>query len=290
MQKKYIYIERERDFHDSNKIFDKTYSWSDLYAKINISKELDINTKEKLFSIGPSFSIKLFSYPLLLRLFISNYYKLKDSFDLSFKELLSDYLYTNIRRLKFNEYLNKEETRDNYIFSCSTFWNYENVKKTINLLRLRFFEECKKRNLNFEGGFFLPNELNRKEFKTNYGDVFLQQRISPKQYNYKTKVSPLVFNTSSMHGCLGWKLAEYLCMGKAIISTPLNNIMPGNFIHGTHYHLVDNEDEIGVAIDYLLDNKEYRQMLEQNARKYFEKYLSPESVIQRIYKQVLENN
>jgi len=283
--KKKVYI----DFYDSNRVFDEAYLWSDLYAKINISKKEDVNIREKLFSIGPSFSIKLFNYFSLIRLLILNYYKLRDSFDIPFTELLRDYLYTNIRRLNFDEYLNKEKASENYIFSCSTFWNYENEKKTTNIWRLRFFEECKTRNLNFEGGFFLPKGLNKKEYENNYGDIFFTKRISPKQYNYKTKISPFVFNTPAMYGCLGWKLAEYLCMGKAIISTPLNNIMPGDFISGTHYHLIENENEIGVAIDYLLNDKEYRNFLEQNARKYFEEYLSPEMVIQRIFNKVYDN-
>jgi glycosyltransferase involved in cell wall biosynthesis len=159
-----------------------------------------------------------------------------------------------------------------------------------NSYRKAFVLSCKELDINFEGGFFyIPDKdiSQREKIEKEYAECLATtKRISFKKYLEKTKKSMFVFNTPSVWGCHGWKLAEYLCMGKAIISTPLNNVMPDSFQHGIHYHLVENEKEISNAIEILLKDKEYRQSLEYNARKYFEEYLSPKSVIKRIVNQV----
>ena len=104
-----------------------------------------------------------------------------------------------------------------------------------------------------------------------------------KEYIIKTKRSFVVFNTPSVGGCHGWKLAEYLCMGKAIISTPLTREIPGRgLVHGDNIHFVNTTKELYDAIELIRDNPDYRKKLEKGARSYFDEYLSPTSVIQRI--------
>ena len=68
-----------------------------------------------------------------------------------------------------------------------------------------------------------------------------------------------------------------------IISTKNSNVLPSPLIHGKHIHFVDGSKEsIKQAITEILANSQYRKTLEKNARKYYLKYLSPNSVIQRI--------
>ena len=91
-----------------------------------------------------------------------------------------------------------------------------------------FLKACKKADLEIEGGLFyvksnsvLKEMPDYPKYKEEYKDFIYENRLSMDEYIKKTKESVLVFNTPSVCECHGWKLAEYLCMGKAIISTLL---------------------------------------------------------------------
>ena len=105
-------------------------------------------------------------------------------------------------------------------------------------------------------------------------------------YIRKTKESVVVFNTPSVCECHGWKLAEYLCMGKAIISTPLTREMPAPLEHGKHVHFVNSVEEIYDAVVKINSDAQYRKRLEDGARRYYEKWVAPEIVIQRLLEKV----
>ena len=90
-------------------------------------------------------------------------------------------------------------------------------------------------------------------------------------------MSAFVFNTPAFWDCHGWKLGEYLALGKCIISTPLSNDLPAPLVHGVHIHYVQpNEESIREAVEYILSHKEYRKTLERNAKSYWDKYGTPE--------------
>jgi glycosyltransferase involved in cell wall biosynthesis len=83
-------------------------------------------------------------------------------------------------------------------------------------------------------------------------------------------------------------LAEYLALGKAIISTPIAQQLPAPLHDREQIHYVDgSEKSVSEAIRLIRDDKEYRRYLENNARKYYEEYLQPESVMSRL---ILEKN
>ena len=134
-------------------------------------------------------------------------------------------------------------------------------------------------NLHFEGGF-APG----KEDINQYNDYpILERKYDHEMYLEKTKKSLVAFNTPAVQGCLGWKLGEFLALGKTIISTPIDNILPSPLIHGKHLHIVDGSvASIRNSINLIRSDKKYRKMLSTNARKYFLKYLEPKIVLQRI--------
>lgn len=92
-----------------------------------------------------------------------------------------------------------------------------------------------------------------------------------------------VYNVPSCLNCHGWKLGEFLAMGKPIISAPLYNELPGDAKRMMLY--VDSEKELEDAIVLLTKNVEKRKMLEANALTYYEKYVSPEAVIKYLDEQ-----
>ena len=99
-----------------------------------------------------------------------------------------------------------------------------------------------------------------------------------KEWLKKTKESAVAFNTPAFWNCHGWKLGEYLAMGKAIISTELSNDLPEPLKHGVNIHFVENTSQaMSEAVEFIVSHPEYRKTLESGARAYWEKYGTPEA-------------
>ena len=106
------------------------------------------------------------------------------------------------------------------------------------------------------------------------------------EYDKRNRRSWFVFSTPSVIGCHGWKLGEFLCEGKAIVSTPLNNVMPGSFENGVHYLEVLSPDDMEKAIVRLRDDVDLMQRLKRNAWDYYNTWVSPEASVLNVLKKV----
>ena len=283
------------DFHDSNQVLEQPYKWCDVYGKINVKKE-DLN-KSKILPIGPSFGVRFTNVINALKLATINYFSIKDrGWKPDIKSYLSSYVYQFLRRKKFEEYVVNPNENENYIFALSTLWYDDKTDTTTNIFRANFSRLCKKLMPAFEGGLLLIEDPvacesfpKYTQYRDTYSDLIINKRIPMKEYIDKTAQSAFVFNTPSVEGCHGWKLAEYLGMGKAIISTPLENIMPGDLREGKEYLCVRSEKDLEQAILYLRDNPEERLSLKRNAKNYFESYLRPDAVIKRLVDHKVDN-
>lgn len=278
------------DSHDSNTIHEGFYEWADVYAKINVRPE-DAG-REKLLVIGPGFGIRLWNPVKTMLIGVRNLLKCKFSahFPFSAKTYLLDYAYTFVRRNDISVYAATDiaESKD-YVFALSTLWYDAQTYSTTNRFRGTFAKVCKKLYPVFEGGFFyIPSAdveqqfPQYREYLEEYKDMLITRRIGMKEYLEKTQRSAIVFNTPSVLGCHGWKLGEYLAMGKAIVSTPLNNLMPGEFVAGKHYIEVKGVEDIADAVEWLKEEETKRLALKQNAKDYYDQYVAPEAVVNRI--------
>lgn len=278
------------DSHDSNTVHERFYEWADVYAKINVRPD-DVG-REKLLVIGPGFGIRLWNPVKTMLIGVRNLLKCKFSahFPFSAKTYLLDYAYTFVRRNDISVYATTEmEESKDYVFALSTLWYDAQTYSTTNRYRGTFAKVCKKLYPVFEGGFFyIPSaDVARqfpqyREYLEEYKDMLITRRIGMKEYLKKTKLSSIVFNTPSVLGCHGWKLGEFLAMGKAIISTPLNNMMPGEFAAGKHYIEVNSVEDIASAVSLLKNNEALRQDLKKNAREYYAQYVDPKAAVYRI--------
>lgn len=285
------------DFEDQSFISIDRYNWCDIYAKINATYD-DLIKYPKLFVIGPSFGISIDNKIKTISDFILHYLKCKGNTSIGYKKYLKDYLYAFIRRRRIEKYEYKTKIRPNYIFHASTLWYNEFAWTHTNKYRGAFLKACQKAGVEIEGGLFYIGESQAvlKEmpdyprYLIEYKDFIYRSRLKMDDYIRKTKESFVVFNTPAVCKCHGWKLAEYLCMGKAIISTPLTREMPcEGLIHGENIHFVYSEEEIYDAVIKIRDDKDYRLKLEKGARTYYEKYLAPEKVVYRIYNRYKSN-
>ena len=277
------------DTNDPNSIYESFYDWCDVYAKINVA-ETDLD-KPKIFAIGPSFGVKLWNPFITVCKAIINYAKVlkaKDKYRVPITTYIKDYIYTFWRRLDYEKYAKGGFVDDkNYIFAMSTLW-YDNVSlQTVNRYRGEFIRISQKLYPTFEGGlFYIPGAEQMfppyVRYKDEFKDVLITKRIGMREYLRGTHRSAIVFNTPSVCQCHGWKLAEYLAMGKAIVSTPLSNVMPGEFVDGVHYRCCNTATDVEAVMKELQSDESKREALKQNAKMYFEEYLAPRAVVKRI--------
>ncbi|GAB6011191.1 glycosyltransferase [Viscerimonas tarda] len=273
------------DYRDQHDVIEQAYEWSDVYAKININLSTPHYGSNKLINIAPSFSIKIWNPVELCFQLVSNFLKAKiwkhthsANIHLRPQRWIRNYL-SLLKRQPLQSYTNHTASdRGNYVFFVSTFWAGENAT---NLFRQHYILSCARNDkINFDGGFFVnknvavPQNIPSKLIFNSY--------LSNKSYLKNIQNSIFVFNTSAVLNCHGWKLGEFLCIGKAIISTSLINELPAPLQHGKDIYLANDETEIEQAIDRLLTNNELRTRLEENARAYYTKYASPVKVIEKI--------
>ena len=149
-----------------------------------------------------------------------------------------------------------------------------------NDFRANFILACKKLgSIAFEGGF-APRARNDIP---GFEQMTMEKRVGTMEYVQKSKKSFAVFNTPAVAQCHGWKLGEFLAMGKAIISTPLSRALPEPLVDGRHLMVTDGSQlEIGMALSRLHTDADVRQNLERAARDYYERLLAPDAVINSI--------
>ena len=284
------------DIKDVAEIEKDKYDWCDIYSKVNIKFE-DLEKYDKLFVPGPNFAIRNRSLLGLLTFGLQNFLRGQSSSYQSFKRYIHDYLYIYVRRRSIKSYEKCIDVIPNYVFHASTLWYNQFAKDCTNLYRGEFLKSCQYAGMHIEGGLYYlkddPDVLAEMPdypfYEEVYKDFIYDKRLSMDDYIKKTKESILVFNTPSVCGCHGWKLGEYLCMGKAIISSPLLREMPGEgLIHGKNIHIVNSPEEIYDAVVKINSDEYYRRQLEEGAREYYEKWVAPEVVIQRLLEKVGE--
>jgi glycosyltransferase involved in cell wall biosynthesis len=265
--------------------FDQTaLQWCDVYAKVNIDPDkIPEKYAHKIIAIGPSYGIRKWNVVQGIWLLVKSYWLLRQHNNkyimVDRPKLLLSHYWAQFHRRPLNEY-KPQDSLNSYVFFVSSLWTEDNI----NQARLLFMESCRAlEGINFEGGFVATHSRRALLDLPQYQSLRLDLRIPLKEYIKRTKKSAIVFSTPAVHECHGWKLGEYLALGKAIISTPLSRMMPEPLIHGKHIHFVDGtKHSISEAVNFIHQNPDYRKYLEINALQYFSTYLQPRRVIERI--------
>ena len=198
------------------------------------------------------------------------------------------YIWIILRRKLLSAYLSdKYKIEDSkYVYLIGSLWNYKECIEHTNKLRHAFMECClNDKNIKFEGGFIVHGSS--AEISDSWKPLCINKRVSINEYIRKTQKSSLVFNTPAVRQCHGWKLGEFLAMGKTIISTPLVNDLTHPLEHMKNIYIVNNKEETIEAIKYLSNNPEISKRIGLEARKYFDSYVKPSVVISDVFRNEL---
>lgn len=283
--------------NDSYQVSEENYNWCDVYGCVNANfAHYPQELYPKLISLVPSFAIRKDASLLkcvkdAIFVFLSTYNHVLNRKEWNkYTQQLECHGWRNVKhfflrrikawihRLPLSAYENSTNSKDDYVFFLSTLWysdEWNENDKGVNLRRAYFIRACKKiLGHKFEGGLLRDSSSSNELFS----DVLCHNREAFSSWLEKTKKSALVFNTPAFWDCHGWKLGEYLALGKCIVSTQLSNDLPYPLEHGVNIHFVENtEESMKEAIEYILSHPEYRHKLEQGAKAYWNKYGTPEA-------------
>lgn len=250
--------------------------WAHYYGKVNVSRDEASMGRKYVHPLGPSFGIKAWGALESVCLAASTLPRIPCGGGAWMRHVKDIYRQWR-HRLSLRHY-EPAPSSDKYIFFAGSLWKRE---PSTNSARAAFVRACKRlRGLVFEGGL-APR---RKRDIEGYEDILLKRRYELREYIQKVKISAVAFNTPGVMSCLGWKLAEFLALRKAIVSLPLEREMPAPLAHGRHIHFIQSsaESEIRDAVEKIVCDREYRRRLETGARQYFDEWLSPRAVAVRI--------
>jgi glycosyltransferase involved in cell wall biosynthesis len=266
------------DAYDGSRINDKgALEWCDVFGKVNLLfSSVPADSRHKCVAIGPSFPIQLWPLSKSFRNSIKHYRpyaRIKSA-----REHFANYLRQYRDRLPLS-YFVPGTVRENFVFFSSSIWTEEEAPRT-NQVRASFMEVCKSmEGVTFEGGFSPRSD----EYAQRYQANFAAKRYPFPEWLDKIKASVVVFNTPAVWRSHTFKLAEFLALGKAIISAPILRELPAPLIHGQHVHYVDGSvKSIRDAVTLIVNDRSYRMHLERNAYEYYICHLQPIKVIERL--------
>ena len=255
---------------DTPTINPEALHWCDVYGKVNLDRSLDeLSRSPKVVPIGPGFGIRWRSLGHDA-LYVARAGAAGGN---AFARPLSRFRAAGKHhrdRVPLHLYSASVSDPDE-LFFIATYWSKHtnaNPPRQTFVRAVRGME-----GLRFQGGLVGDPDLG----------TAAQHRYSMSDYLDRTGRSVVVFNTSAVHGCLGWKLGEFLALGKAIVTLPIDRELPEPLVDGVHVHVVDGSAESIVdAITRLRRDNTYRLALEREAAAYYQRWLHPAVVAGRL--------
>lgn len=245
-------------------------AWADLYVKLTFLQENVTNeNRDKLMPMGPRFEFRCWNLLGTIEHAVRTY-RAQASPRVDVKTHFMTYFQQWYFRAPMSSYT-PGESDPNYIYYVSTLYPTFPQYNHFRSLFIRAAMDVE--GMKFEGGLVRKDDWRDERYR----DITITKYDSPHTWVRNSKRSLLGFWTPGDQGALTVKMAEYMALGKAIISTPLRSeqyaVLPR---HGMELHVVDGSYEsIRSAIELIRNDKAYRRHLEQHARRYYETHLTP---------------
>lgn len=268
------------DFADSNNIFyTKFLEWADVYGKVNYNeKYVPRWYNAKIVKCGCNFGVGMTDNKFVAAWdAFRKWLMCRNRLDYNWRIFLSRHIMSSKRKKQICDIAEK----NNYIFFVSTLWWGQ---KKVNQSRINFIRACKQLEaqglIRFEGGLVPDAEQDTAGIE----DVLMTERIPYNEYVRKVQESYISFNTPAYFDCHGWKLPEYISMGKVILSTPFVNELPQPLKHKENiYFTTDHSVEsIKSALLELIEDKEIYANVKRGVKQYWQEYMCDKKSIEHL--------
>ena len=120
-------------------------------------------------------------------------------------------------------------------------------------------------------------------------DLVLPHRVTART-NYRRLVrrSKVCVTTTGLWGSTGGKFTEFVSAGKAIVSSPLNHAVPGEFAEGKNYLAFADKEELFDRCEHLLADPEEARLMGLRNAWYYRHYARPDMAVLNMIRIVLE--
>ena len=182
--------------------------------------------------------------------------------------------------------LRKKVPEHNYIFFQVEYHNYSNHSESIMLndYRSEVIRTLKKEfGNNFIGGIWSKGNLDKTYYDCQ------SEYLDKTTYFSLINNATIVISTNGFGDSIPWKLAEYLKLGKCIVSQKLKHKLPHPLVDDLHFKTFHDIDQCIEICRNLLNNSNKTRELGDNARVYYDKYIDPKIVINNYIHQSINN-
>lgn len=173
-----------------------------------------------------------------------------------------------------------------YIFFQVEYHNYKNHNEA-NMLNKYRSELIRELKVEF-GKQFIGGMWSHSQIDNQYSDCH-SYYLDKKSYLLLIKNASIVISTNGFGNSLPWKLAEYLKLGKCIVSEKLIHMLPKRLENNFHLMMFNNNKECIKICRELLINKEKSKILSENAKKYFDENVDTKLAVKKCIDKSLLN-
>lgn len=283
------------DLADSSELlYRHIFENSDFYFKRMLTTNI-LESSNKIFPYGLNYPVFHENDHVLhrsiisgdLKFFLKNYVRISALFssivnnNLAYKHCLVEH---------FEGY--PKMNSDPKIIYFTRLWNPDNVKNSfkkearleMNALRIELVRQLRIRfGDKFMGGI-LKDSFSAKRAADVLADdnKYLHKKI----YLQNLRTCSIGIADPGLEDSVGFKFAEYVAMSKAIVSTPINTVLPGDFKAGSNYlQYTDIRGCLDIC-DHLLTSKNDINNLEENNFTYYHRYLRPDLLVYNCLSQI----
>jgi len=281
--------------------------YCDYYFKRSLSSEsykgLSDEESKKLNPFGFNYQVIVPSKSMVLKRILIEYlsrpfnpFRKKNNFHLhNLKELLdANFGIKESPLMSVNDLKPKKSANYEFdvLFQCR-LWdpndlakrNREDAEK-INAERISLVSALKQELGNRFVGGLQPTDFAKKaapDLIVNSSAVAHRRR-----YIDLVKASAVVISSAGLLGSNGWKLGEYVSLGKAIISEPITTRLPGKFENGVHYQSYTSVDDCMDKVTNLLNSPEEINSMSVSVAEYYASFLEPKALMNHHLNTMLE--
>ena len=118
-------------------------------------------------------------------------------------------------------------------------------------------------------------------------ELILPDKLTGKRaYLHRMQHTEICVASTGLHGSTGWKLAEYVAAGRAIVTEPLRYTLPGGFEEGKNYKTYTSPAECEEQLRQLLADPAAILAMAQHNAAYYQTWLRPEQQVRQALRQL----
>lgn len=124
--------------------------------------------------------------------------------------------------------------------------------------------------------------LHSETASTMAPDLLLPEHVTTERYYQQLRHSLVAVNCVGLSGSVGWKFAEYLAAGNAVVSPPIDKELLDPVVEGVHYLACHDPQEcVALCRRLVSDDALSRRMGDVN-RRYFRESVNPPAHLTRL--------